>query len=351
MRFHGGRRGLLDFSVNTNPLGPPEDIAGVLRECLSPATLSLYPDYEYRDLRDSLCMFYKCSPEEVVPVNGAAEGINLVATVLRPRRVYVVEPSYGEYSMLSGVLGYTYVPIDYRRCGDEFCPPLEEIEGSCRDEEGLFVVTNPSNPLGTYIEKRVLADIAERCRSRFLVDEAYIELCETCDYRDPGYPENVVVVRSMGKFLGLPGLRLGALFSRDRRVLEKIDALRSPWNINSVAECLGTRVFREYREALERFIEVSRDYIGRERRRVSTLLEEIGFRVYKSVVNFFLARSPVDPERVYRALEERGVYVRRADTFRGLDKYYMRIAVRRREENDVLVSILREVVYGVLERY
>jgi len=344
LRIHGGdRKAKLDFSSNINPLAPPESVYRVLRICLESKALEMYPDYRYEELRKAISKFYKCDEENVIPTNGAHEAINLAIIALNPKRIVVVEPSYGEYEDLSRTLGIEYTPLLYRRRDNEFYLELEDFEEFCNDRDTLIVVTNPSNPLGIYIDKQVLLNKLSRCRARVLIDEAYTELCSTCPI-EIGFSmhENAVIVRSMTKWLGLPGLRLGFLYTSSRELLNRIDILRQPWNVNSLAECLAIEFFNRFENDVKKFIEISRKFIDEERGRVSQELRALGFKVFRSVTNFILVEIP-NGLNIVDMLRREGVAVRSCSSFKGLGPDFIRIAIRKREENDILIKLLREV--------
>jgi len=342
MRVHGGARwARLDFSANINPLAPPEEARNALTRCVGGGVLDSYPDYEYRGLREAIAGFYGVEPSHVIPTAGASEAINLAVVAVRPRRIVVLEPSYGEYEDLAGVLGAEYVPVYYRRVGDSFEADLTLLEPFCGDPRTLIVVTNPSNPLGIYVDRRVLADFVDGCRAWVLLDEAYAELCDTCPIDVGGVPSNAVVVRSFTKWLGFPGLRAGFLYSGSRELVRRIDVLRPPWNVNALAECVIVDMLGG--GGLRKFIEASREYIRVERGRLANALRGLGLRVFNSVTNFLLVEAGRGAELV-EGLARLGIAVRGCASFKGLGPSYIRVAVRRREENDELLRALRSLL-------
>ncbi|MEM3980758.1 MAG: aminotransferase class I/II-fold pyridoxal phosphate-dependent enzyme, partial [Ignisphaera sp.] len=169
-----------------------------------------YPDYQYKDLRKSIAIFYNCVPENVVPTNGAAEAINLIILAAKPRKLLVVEPSYGEYEELAKVLGIDYVDVYHRRTVSKFYIEFNDLKNFCEDEETLIVITNPNNPTGSYITIDALFYELENCKAKVLIDEAYTELCSCCPIEvAKNIPKNFSIVRSLTKWLSVPGLRIG----------------------------------------------------------------------------------------------------------------------------------------------
>ncbi|MEM4910011.1 MAG: aminotransferase class I/II-fold pyridoxal phosphate-dependent enzyme [Ignisphaera sp.] len=347
MRIHGGdREARIDFSSNLNPLGPPQIVYSIIDRCVRNRVLEKYPDYSYRDLRRALARFYRCREENVLPTAGAGEAVNLTLIAVRPRTVVVLEPSYGEYEDVSHVLGIEYRSVFYRRDGSRFYLDLSHLDEACLDEDTLIIVTNPNNPLGIYIDKNVLIPYLSRCRARVLVDEAYIELCSRCSIEiGHDLPKNIIFVRSLTKWLSLPGIRLGFLYTEDDELYRKIDIVRQPWNVNSLAECLALGLV-EYENEFKEFIEYSRRYIEDEKKRLSRKLIDMGLTVFESDTNFILVEVG-EGDHISRDLRKKGIAVRSCTSFKGLGPSFIRIAVRRAKENDELLDILsKEIALG-----
>lgn len=347
MRFHGGdREAKIDFSSNVNPLGPPKELLSILPNCIDISIIRSYPDYRYRDLRKSIAGFYDCNPENIIPTNGAAEAINLIILATKPRKLVVVEPSYGEYEELAKVLGIDYVSVYYRRTTSKFYIEFNDLKNFCEDEETLIIITNPNNPTGSYTTIGALFDELGNCGARVLIDEAYVELCTCCSIEIPkNIPKNFSIVRSLTKWLSVPGLRIGFAYLVDEELLKKIDIIRQPWNVSSIAECVVVSLLKQ-KNVLIDFIENSRKYIEFERNRVSKALEELGFKVFESVTNFLLVDLGIDGDKVVADLKKRGIAVRNCKSFRGLGPNYIRIALRSIDENNELIKALGQVVHN-----
>ena len=347
MRVHGGdREARIDLSINTNPLGPPREVYDTLRECFEEKVIERYPDYSYRDLRRAIAEFYEAREDLVTPTNGAAEAINLVILSLRPSRIYVIEPSYGEYEDLSKILGIEYRDLYMRRIESRFYVDREDLKKICFDKESLLVITNPNNPTGAYTDREELIEILSKCSIRVLLDEAYIELCDKCPVNLIDHLSNIVIVRTFTKWLSIPGLRVGFVYTSDRELVRRIDILRQPWNINALSDCLLTRILVNKKDSLERFINETREYIRSERTRVRDLLKSLGIEIFDSDTNIMLLRIPRG-EFVVKALRERKIAVRSCGSFRGLGLDYIRIGLKSRSDNDLFINTLREVLENV----
>ncbi|MEM4970080.1 MAG: histidinol-phosphate transaminase [Sulfolobales archaeon] len=352
MRIHGGSvRARLDFSVNTNPLGPPEELYRVLRGiCALEDMLKRYPDYSYRDLRRSLSEFYGVDEDSLLPLNGSSEGFTLALLAFRPRRVLSIEPTFGDHMLACRSLGIESIYIQYKERGDRFIlneEDLGDLESLCRDPYTMIYMSNPNNPTGSYIDIEKLYRALDRCRGYIVIDEAYAELCDICPLKPVEPPENMVILRSLTKWLSIPGLRLGFLYTSSKRVLRVFDDIRPPWNVNSIAECAISKLLAIYPAEMKNFIERSRVYIAGERGFLIESLRGAGVpKVYRSIANYILTWFGDKAEEILDELLERGISLRDCSSFKGLGKGYLRISVRGRRDNEELITVIRDLLRG-----
>ncbi|MEM1961326.1 MAG: histidinol-phosphate transaminase [Sulfolobales archaeon] len=353
-RKHGGRvpEGRLDFSAPLNPLGPPEVIKRLILEEVSKGAYGRYPDYEYNRLREAISEFYDIEADQVVPLNGASEALYLLVLALSPDALVVFEPTFGDHRCLSEALGLRTASVLYFESGLSYELPTSVLRGvSASSGEGaLVLLSNPNNPTGAILSVKKLEEVLELFEnSVVVVDEAYLELCYSCDtagaLRLAKNYENLVVLRSLTKTYAVPGLRIGFLYTSNTKLASVIENLRPPWNVNSIAERVFSTALREYAGELRSFISLSRDVIKFEGEYLSDRLRSLGLTVYTSSVPYVLVRHEnITTSEVMKVLTQVGIYIRDASTYPGLTPYHARISVRLRDENDVLISAYREVL-------
>ncbi len=350
MRIHGGSaRARLDFSVNTNPLGPPEELYNVLRDsCVPEDVLKRYPDYSYRDLRRSLSHFYGIDEDLLLPLNGSSEGFTLALLALKPKKVLSIEPTFGDHMLACRSLGIESIYIQYRERGDSFTlgeEDLERLERLCGDPYTIIYISNPNNPTGAYIDLEKLYSLLDGCRGYAIIDEAYVELCDICPLKPIEPPGNVLILRSLTKWLSVPGLRLGFLYTPSKRVIRVFDDIRPPWNVNSLAECSVSKLLAIYTAEMRGFIERSRVYIAGERGFLSEGLRGAGVpRVYRSVANYILTWFGDKARETLAGLARRGISLRDCSSFTGLGEGYLRISIRGRRDNEELIASIRDLL-------
>ncbi len=210
---------VIDFSVNTNPLGPAPSVLAAIAS----ADWRRYPGDDEWPLRRALAERAGVEAAQVVLGNGSAELLWLVALAsLRPgERAAIAGPTFGEYARAARVAGAEVYQV--------------EAPTAARDARLLFLC-NPNNPTGAYRLADEVASLLDDVPDRLLVlDEAYAGFVEE---RWPSEPllarGNLVILRSMTKDHALPGLRLGYALAAPE-VAQALEAVRPPWSVNAGA--------------------------------------------------------------------------------------------------------------------
>ena len=316
--------GLLDFSANTNPR-VPDGVEAVYRDAFE-ASRS-YPPEPPAEYREAAAAYVDCAPEQVVPTPGGLAAIRrtIDLAVDDGDSVLVPYPSFGEYAREVRLHG-----------GDPSFVPHDELREVDPADHALAIVCNPNNPTGTAYDPAALEAFAARCRAngtRLLVDEAFLGFT---DRPSLAGTDGVVVARSLTKLFGLPGLRAGFAVATGafREVLARA---RRPWNLGAPALATGAFCMEQ-----DEFVARTRERVRTERARMA---ERLGrrFDVVPSDAPFLLL--DVGDRAVDDVLDratERGLALRDATTFRGLDSH-VRVAVRLPGENDRLLEVLDDV--------
>ena len=195
----------------------------------------------------------------------------------------------------------------------------------------------------------MLADWCEKRGVRLIVDESFVDFSEGWEQNSllsdkilECYP-HMLVMKSISKSYGVPGIRLGILCSADVEIISKIKKMVSIWNLNSFCEFfmqIYTKYEKDYKRACDKFIEERNDFEAK--------LRTIPFlRVIPSQANYFLVEvlPPFTAKTlVLRMLKEHNILMRDCSGKGGFDgKQYMRIAVRDHEDNTKLIDALRKI--------
>jgi len=319
---HGGSDDpdLLDFSANTNPR-TPDGVSAVYRDALDAARS--YPPEPPTDYRVTAADYVGCESEHVIPTPGGLAAIRLAVALAVDAgdAALVPAPSFSEYAREVRLRGGT----------PEFVAAADILDADPADHT-LAVVCNPNNPTGRVYDHADLRAFADRCRdagTTLLVDEAFLGFT---DRPSLSGTEGVVVARSLTKLFGLPGIRAGFAVGSDR-ISEALAAARRPWNVGAPALAVGAHCI-----AAGEFVTETRERVRSERERMRERLAD-RFAVHPSAAPFLLLDVGGDAEAVVSRARERGVVIRDATTFCGLDSH-VRVAVRLPGENDRLLEAL-----------
>lgn len=327
--------GIIDYSSNINPLGPPEGLKAVLDEAYY--ELSAYPDIHYRELRRNIAGYLGCSEDGVFAGNGAVEIINNICLMFR--RVVVFVPCFTEYIKRPEVFGREVVKLPLKM---NFTIDEAALEENLKEGD-LLILGNPNNPTAVRIPEGTLIniyDMVERKGGFLLLDEAFFEFCPS-DYDSIKLFEkkkNIAVIRAATKFFALPGIRLGYAYVNPG-FIESYREVESPWSVNSYANAAARCIFSD-----TGYINKTRDYISNEREYLLYELSKIDWlKTYESHTNFLLIELlKYDEDYIFDELIKKGIMVRRASSFEGLDKRYIRIAVKDHESNKKIINCFRE---------
>ncbi|HJV67021.1 MAG TPA: threonine-phosphate decarboxylase CobD [Geomonas sp.] len=329
---------IVDFSASINPLGMAPGVPGALAACVD--RLLHYPDKGAAELREALAGYHGVAASEIAVANGSTELIHLLPRMVAGRRGLIVAPAFAEYAMSLNRAGWQvdYFTLDSSNGFDLSLPALREQLGKGYD---LLFICNPGNPTGALIPKPVIREIVGLCRDSgtFLaLDEAFIDFCEEESAKDLVRDlDRGVLLRSMTKFFAIPGLRLGYAIGAPGTI-ESIVSLQDPWSVNTAAQMAGVASLRD-----DAYCTRTRNYVEKERAfLIGSLARFSSLRAYPSRANYLLVEilNGMKAPELRARLMQSGILIRDCSNFQGLDGRFFRVAVRLREENELLLEKL-----------
>jgi histidinol-phosphate/aromatic aminotransferase/cobyric acid decarboxylase-like protein len=336
---------IVDFCFIANPYYPSEGMVEALQQGL-PALIKSYPSSNPATAQQALAQVLGVAAEDLIVGNGATQLIVLINEML-VKLIGVPVPTFGEYieklrNPASAELFALLPDHDYQLDLMEFL-----AWGRERNVNSLLVI-NPGNPTGQLHSLDEMTRFLDQARDLDLivVDESFIEFAgspiPTLMPLADRYP-NLLVVRSLSKNYGVPGLRLGFCYSRNRQMIEKLRFLVPTWHLNILAEYFLTLLpasVGEYKESLRR---VTSD--------VGLLRDELdaipGLAAYPTGSNFVLIRienGMTAAELQSCLLDDHLMYVRDCSNKVGLDDRHVRVASQGREADGRLVEALRQLM-------
>lgn len=357
MQLHGGNSAeiaqkydldedrILDFSSNINPLGFPASVTTLLRQDIG--TIACYPDTHSTNLRKVLAPRIGVTTRNIIVGNGSTELIYLLPRVFKPRSALILQPTFTEYqaSLLSSGCALRFLPLkerySFRVDLDEMIPLLPEID--------ILYVCNPNNPTGVLLKKEALKSLIVEAGKRdvvVVVDESFMDFSGADSLAEESVKsDKLIVLNSMTKFYGIPGLRLGYLVAHGKTV-ERINKHKEPWSVNVLAQRIGSACLKD-----NAFCARTRQFVSRERHYLYTQLNALeGIKAYDSSANFLLSKivkNGLTSTEVYNALAREGILIRDCRSFKGMGTKFIRLAVKQRKQNNRLIKALKSIVGGV----
>jgi len=325
---------VVDFSVSTNPFGPPPGI----KEALAQAAIDHYPDSEATEFRLLLARKLNIAPDNILIGNGSTELIRLVATAYfgHDDLVIVPQPTYADYEIACYLVGakvlkqWTLEDVNFRLNVAETVDLIRKHQ-----PKGIFLC-NPNNPTGQYLSSEESKEILSAARgSLVIMDEAYIAFTEnTWVSTDLMGWNNLVILRSMTKDYALAGLRLGYCVATEP-IISVLRRVRPPWNVSSVAQKAGVFALKA-----DDYLDDCRIQINEAKEFLIEGLKGLGLSPLPSQTNFFLVKVGV-AANLRQALLRKGILVRDCASF-GLPDY-IRLAPRTITECQMLLAAIKEV--------
>ena len=337
----------VDFSSSVNPLGPSPKALDALKDGFG--RLTYYPDSNSTALREAISRRFGLGKGNVVVGNGSTELIYLFAEVFMDvgDRAVIVQPTFGEYERAVRKVGGR---VKHVALGRGFEVDADVVKRGLRGAKAVFLC-NPNNPTSLLVRRGELFEVLEAALSLgvlVFLDEDFIEFVdEEKQYSLVGevkrFP-NLFVLRTFTKFYGLTGLRIGYGVASEE-VLEVLCRAKMPWSVNCFGQAAALAALGDEKHArrTREVIRVERKFLMRE------LSEIAGVTVFPPDANyvFFDVRgSSFTAAQVKEGMLQRGVLIRDCSSFWGLDEFYVRVAVRTRQENKRLVAALKEVLHS-----
>jgi threonine-phosphate decarboxylase len=331
--IYGNPNVRLDFSVNVNPLGMPQEVRRALTADVD--EYIDYPDPACRALRNAIAAHEGVPQDYILCGNGAADLIYRLCYAVRPRNALIPAPTFSEYERALEQTGCE-ITRHVTKVADNFAL-TEEFVQKINPGVDIIFLCSPNNPTGRLIDERLLEQIIRRaseCNSTVVTDECFLDFTRGVSVKKylNDFP-NLCVLKAFTKIYAMAGLRLGYMLTANKRLLEKTEAAGQSWSVSVPAQRAGLTAL-----SCEGWAESTRKLIERERAFLTDTLNGLGIAVYPSDANFLLLRAE---KPLYGPLLKERILIRRCGNFFGLDERYYRICVKTRKENLQLTEACR----------
>lgn len=335
---------VVDFCFIENPYFPNDKLIRKLQDKL-PELIKAYPSSNPKLAQQDLAAVLNVNPEYLVLGNGATELITIIQNSL-VEDMGIPIPTFSEY--IDKIQNAEKVKLFQLPKNNQYQLDLDEYADWLLDENlSSALIINPGNPTGQLISMEKITGFLNRMKhlKLVLVDESFIDfaaeeipsLMTKVDQFD-----NLIIVRSMSKHCGVPGLRLGYCCTANQYFMKQIRNALPVWNINTMAEFF----LKQLKDTDEEYHKARKNVISDVRELYEALSKLKGYEVYPSNSNFILLKINFEMsayELQMKLLQDFGVYVRDCSNKVGIDDKHIRIASKGYEKDQLLIHALKEV--------
>ncbi len=335
------RYDIIDAAFLVNPYFPPEHMLNKMKRNFQ-SLISQYPScLAIQNL--NAARVFGIDKEKIIVGNGAAELINTLGEVMRNKKIVVSTPVFNEY--VRCFKESTLIHVDNSKTDYEF--NYEDFYSGLDDADCAIIVT-PDNPTGLHIPKEKMLEIIKVANDKnvpLVVDESFADFADS----DKRYSlisddildkyNNLIVIKSISKSYGNPGVRLGVLATANLEIVNKVKETMPIWNINSFAE-----YYLQIHNLYANYYLKSCDKIANERNRILNILKKYkNIRVYNSQANYIMVEllNNKSTQVAIKMLENDRILVKDLSNKKIFNKRnFLRIAVKSAEENDIIINSL-----------
>jgi histidinol-phosphate aminotransferase len=329
----------IKLASNENPLGPSPKALNAMEVAIRNA--NFYPDGDSYYLKEALAQKFEVSPSQIFPGCGSDEVIELMMkTFLTPSdSVVLSQYSFIVYTLAALGIGATIHSVPRKA---DYTHDLEAMADAITENTKMVFIDNPTNPLGTMIDRDAFDAFMTRVPERVLVvsDEAYDEYVEADDFPDSfQYLKNgrrILILKTCSKIYGLAGLRVGYGIGPEE-VIDAANRIRPPFNVNAIAQAAALAALDD-REHVER----SRELNSSGKAYLYKAFEEMGVDYIPSYGNFVTVDFRREAAPINDSLLRQGMIVRPIASY-GLPNH-LRISVGTQEQNKRLVQALKKAL-------
>ncbi len=334
---------IIDASASIVPFKLPTKLNNYLIKSINNGSIKSYPDRSYFEVKNSISKWHNIDPSMILPGNGASELFTWAARDASLNGISSLpSPGFGDYqrALKCWNAPYIYSPLPLSWTKKNPQPfPIEP-------KTNVLWITNPHNPTGQLWSRSSIEKLLTNYKL-IICDEAFISLTPGGEDQSiidltKSY-KNLVVIRSLTKFLGIAGLRIGYAVANADRLLEWKD-IRDPWPVNTLAINATNLIMRDYKMHKKRLHKIHR-WVEEEGRWLDKNLSNFStIKPLPSTTNFQLIKSNSSILNIIENLKKRGILLRDCRSFINLGENWIRISLQKRKQNIQIINTLKDYI-------
>ena len=295
-----------------------------------------YPLGSLEKLVIALSKFLKVSPAMIGVGNGSDQILDLLLSNFcnKKTRVLTSEPTFGFFEERCKLYSIPTIKIPFSK---DMTLDLEKFLQKSKNADLLYL-DSPNNPTGFQFSKKELEKLIKNFAGPVIIDEAYVEFADFSILNLVKTQKNLIVVKTFSKEFGLAGLRLGYFIANKTLIDVFSRVIQYPYPLNTIAIESGILALQKSKLMYE-----SATLIKKERKRIIENLRKIeAFEVFNSKANFVLFDAKGADRRIYTALIEQGISIRKLGKI-GKHKGCLRVTVGTKEMNSKFLLAIRDL--------
>lgn len=300
--------------------------------------LNRYPDPYQTELKAKISVLKKIDTDYIMLGNGSDEVIDLLVRLFcQPYKdnILIFPPTYGMYKVVADLNAVKVRTLDLNK---DFQIDTDKALESTDTQTKIIFVCSPNNPSGNSMDRESVINLLENFDGIVVVDEAYQDFSNNTSFLEElkDY-ENLVVMQTFSKAIGLAGARLGMCFANPK-IIKYLNRIKPPYNINNLTQHMAFEKLNNYPE-----IQTQVEQLLKEKSTLAKALEHIQWvdKVYPSEANFLLVKVD-DANKRYHELLEQKIVVRNRHNQPGCENC-LRFSIGTPDENNILIQTLNQL--------
>jgi histidinol-phosphate aminotransferase len=300
--------------------------------------LNRYPDPYQTELKSKIAELKKIDTDHIMLGNGSDEVIDLLVRLFcQPYRdnILIFPPTYGMYKVVADLNAVNVKTVDLT---EDFQIDINKTIASIDAQTKLIFVCSPNNPSGNSMNRKSILRLLDQFDGLVVVDEAYQDFSQNTSFiEELKEYENLVVMQTFSKAMGLAGSRLGMCFANPK-IIKYLNRIKPPYNINNLTQNIAFETLNNYSKVQKQV-----EQLLKEKSQLAIALEQIQWvkKVYPSESNFLLVKVD-DANKRYNELLEQKIVVRNRHNQLGCENC-LRFSIGTPTENKILINTLNQL--------
>jgi len=337
------KKSIIDASASIVPFKLPKKFNNYLINSIKNGSIRSYPDRSYFEVKNTISKWHNIDSSMILPGNGASELFTWAARDASLNGISSLpSPGFGDYERALKCWNASYIynplPLSWNNQTPQSFP--------IKPKTDVLWITNPHNPTGQLWSRSSIRNLIANYKL-VICDEAFINLVPEGEKQSiidlTNNYKNLIVIRSLTKFLGIAGLRIGYAITNSDRLL-KWKEIRDPWPVNTLAIKATNMIMKDSKMHQKRLNKVHK-WVEKEGKWFYQSLSSFSsIKTLPSTTNFQLIKSESSLLNLIENLKNRGILIRDCRSFINLSENWVRISLQKRKQNIEIINTLKDYI-------